>query len=183
LAEGRAPTCADLASAASVADGRAAVRPARAGGTGHGAPWDQPVPGTYLLLLRLRRPTGLTVGRLGALALPAGWYVYVGSALGGLGPRLRRHLRPDKRCHWHVDHLRAAADVVAVAVRLGPERVECAVAAQVAGLPNARLAAGRFGASDCRCPGHLYRFTRRPGLRLDSAWQLTALPSPAGQGV
>jgi Uri superfamily endonuclease len=74
----------------------------------HKPPWEQAGPGTYLLLLRLPQPTTLAVGRLGALALPAGWYVYVGSALGGLGPRLRRHLRVAKPPHWHVDSLRAA---------------------------------------------------------------------------
>ena len=127
-------------------------------------------PGSYLLLLRLARPASLTVGRLGRLELAAGWYVYVGSALGGLGPRLRRHLRRAKPRHWHVDALREAASLVAIAARLGPERVECAVAAQVTALPGARLAAARFGASDCRCPGHLVAFDQPPDLALGPAW-------------
>ena len=139
--------------------------------------WTSREPGTYLLLLRLVQPARVEIGRLGALDFRVGWYVYVGSALGGLGPRVRRHLEIEKPRHWHVDSLRAAAELVAVAGRLGPERIECVTAARVAALPAARLAARRFGASDCRCPGHLYHFSRRPNLRLDPTWRLARLRS------
>jgi sugar fermentation stimulation protein A len=127
-------------------------------------------PGTYLLLLRLAAPTELQVGRLGRLELPPGWYVYIGSALGGLGPRLRRHARRGKVLHWHVDALREAAELVAVAFRVGRERLECAAAARVAALAGARAPAPRFGASDCRCATHLVYFESEPDLRLDSDW-------------
>jgi Uri superfamily endonuclease len=170
-----APTRGSPLRTAPAADLRAAAGPTRGSQAARKPPWEQAGPGTYLLLLRLPQPTGLAVGRLGALTLPAGWYVYVGSALGGLGPRLRRHLRVAKSPHWHVDSLRAAAELVAVVVRFGPERLECTVAARVAELPLARLAVPRFGASDCRCPGHLYHFSRRPSLRLDRTWRQTTL--------
>lgn len=151
-------------------------------GAARGRLWQQPGPGSYLLLLRLARPTSLTVGRLGRLALAAGWYVYVGSALGGLGPRLWRHRRRAKPRHWHVDALREATSLVAIAARLGPERIECQVAARLAERPDARLAAARFGASDCRCPGHLIAFGQPPDLALDPAWRVEWLRPGYGPG-
>src|SRR5690349_8091196 len=69
------------------------------------APALPPDPGVYQLYLDLANATVLEIGRLGRLAFPAGLYVYTGSALGGLRPRLARHLRREKRHHWHIDHL------------------------------------------------------------------------------
>jgi Uri superfamily endonuclease len=138
-------------------------------------------PGTYALLLRLERQVQLEVGRLGELTLPAGWYVYVGSALAGLGPRLARHLRRDKPKRWHVDYLRELAEPVGLAYRQGPERRECQVVAELASRPGARPVL-RFGASDCRCPSHLIGFSRRPGLRLGPGWIGLRLRPETSQG-
>jgi Uri superfamily endonuclease len=129
-------------------------------------------PGTYLLLIRLDQATRLDVGRLGRVDLPLGWYVYVGSALGGLGARLRRHAQPVKRRRWHVDVLRAAGALVAIAVRIGPDRIECATAATVARLAGGTQPVPRFGSSDCRCRSHLVRFAARPDLHLDPTWRV-----------
>jgi Uri superfamily endonuclease len=142
--------------------------------------WSSRLPGTYLLLLRLDVPASLAVGRLGQIAFPAGWYVYVGSALGGLGGRLRRHARLDKRHHWHIDYLRDRGHLAAVAVRTGPERVECQIAGTVAALPGAHAPAPRFGASDCRCAAHLYHVAAAPDLRLDRHWRVVPVHAEAG---
>jgi sugar fermentation stimulation protein A len=130
-------------------------------------------PGTYLLLLRLDAATELTVGRLGPIVFRAGWYVYAGSALGGLDGRLRRHARRTKPRHWHVDALREVADLELVTIRVGREKLECAAAARVAALSGAQMAVAGFGASDCRCAGHLTYFERAPDLRLDSEWTIS----------
>ena len=47
-----------------------------------------------IIVLRLKKPTTLTIGRLGVFKFPAGWYTYIGSAFGPsvLGGRLTRHL-------------------------------------------------------------------------------------------
>lgn len=114
-------------------------------------------PGTYALVLALDRPRRIVIGRLGVFDFPAGWYVYAGSALGpgGLAARVARHLRREKRLHWHIDYLLRHARVVEVWIRAGPERCECAWARAAAALPGATIAVPRFGASDCRCAGHL----------------------------
>jgi Uri superfamily endonuclease len=121
--------------------------------------------GTYALLLRLDAPQALQVGALGTFTFPTGWYLYVGSAQGpgGLAARLARHRRrAGKRFHWHVDYVRAVTSLVELWT--GPENghQECAWAAAVAALPGARVIAPRFGASDCRCPSHLFHFAGRP---------------------
>jgi Uri superfamily endonuclease len=127
-------------------------------------------------LLRLEQPIYLTVGRLGRFPFAAGWYVYVGSALGGLEARLRRHLRREKPCHWHVDYLREVADLIAIGYQVASERLECVAADRVAALPGASITAPRFGCSDCRCRSHLLHFGAEPDLRLDPSWTVLRPP-------
>lgn len=112
-------------------------------------------PGAYALCLRLEAPLRIDLpGAAGVL--PAGRHVYAGSAYGpgGVRARLKRHFRPDKRPHWHVDRLTAAAvDLAAVALEGGRE---CAIVAALQRSTGARHAIPGFGASDCRtCRSHL----------------------------
>lgn len=132
--------------------------------------WDVRAPGTYLLLIRIDQAVQLDVGRLGRVAFAAGWYVYIGSALGGLGARLRRHVRAAKRPHWHVDAVRAAGVLTTIVCRTGPDRRECETATIVAGLPGGTRPVPRFGSSDCRCRSHLVHFAAEPDLQLDADW-------------
>ena len=62
-------------------------------------------PGSYVLLIRLESPQAIEVGRLGAIDFDAGCYAYIGSALRGIRARVNRHLRRQKKLHWHVDYL------------------------------------------------------------------------------
>jgi Domain of unknown function DUF123 len=70
---------------------------------------EQARPGTYVLVLSSRSTDLIQIGRLGALQLQSGFYVYVGSALGpgGVRARLAHHLKLSRRPHWHIDYLRA----------------------------------------------------------------------------
>jgi len=125
-----------------------------------------PEPATYVLLLRLKCPVDLTVGKLGRFSFPCGCYAYVGSAHGpgGLAARIARHLRRAKTLHWHIDYLRAHAQPVAVCYYVGEERCECRWARAFATMTGAETPAARFGASDCRCPSHLFHFATTPDL-------------------
>lgn len=114
------------------------------------------VAGAYLLLLQLDVEMPSDARRKQA-ALPAGRYLYLGSARGpgGLRARIRRHLRADKRPHWHVDRLTAAARVAAVLA--WPEGGECSWCAAIRAR-GAEVTLPGFGSSDCRrCPAHLLR--------------------------
>ena len=132
--------------------------------------------GSYVLALRLDAPHTLCIGRLGEIDLPAGWYLYAGSARGpgGLSARLARHRRkagPDKHLHWHIDYLREEAIWGGAWGRVTGERLECGWAAALRQLAGAQAVAPGFGASDCRCPAHLVHVPALP----DDGWFLTAL--------
>ena len=122
--------------------------------------------GSYLLLLQLESPSRLTIGRLGTFDFPQGWLVYTGSALGsgGLRGRLKHHLAPVKKPHWHVDYLRQAAVCREVWYAVGDVSFEHDWASTLLSLPDASIPVARFGASDCRCPTHLVAFADRPQI-------------------
>ncbi|MEW5867784.1 MAG: GIY-YIG nuclease family protein [Chloroflexota bacterium] len=125
------------------------------------------ISGSYALQLGLTTACRLQVGRLGEFDLPAGEYIYLGSARGpgGLSARLSRHLAGNQeRLHWHIDYLRKIAIPGAICYLAGePTRppLECAWSQGLAELPGASIPAAGFGASDCRsgCIAHLIHFT------------------------
>lgn len=121
-------------------------------------------PGTYVLILYLTNGTTIQVGHLGSFKFPVSWYAYVGSGCGpgGLAARISRHLRPAKPLHWHIDYLRAHTKPVKVWYATGVRDQECRWAEALFRLPGALIPAPGFGASDCRCAGHLIGFSALP---------------------
>ncbi len=127
------------------------------------------VPGSYLLRLRLVQPVLLQVGRLGHFMLPAGDFIYSGSACGpgGLRARLGRHLFGSGIPHWHIDYLRAVTLLCDFAYHIHPEKarplqkedipLECFWSQKLASLPYTQIIMPGFGASDCHngCRSHL----------------------------
>jgi len=109
--------------------------------------------GTYVLLIHVPYEVQLSIGALGDLKLEAGYYAYVGSALGGLQARVQRHVSGDKKIHWHIDHLLTRGRVIDVIQGETKERKECAVAGELA--KHLKTIAG-FGSSDCKCESHLF---------------------------
>ncbi len=146
--------------------------------------------GSYVLLIRLDEPRMITAGRRPPQHFPAGHYAYVGSALNGLSARLERHLRKEKRLHWHVDYLLREARIVEIVTCRSQERTECAIAAALAERFDA---VASFGASDCRCRSHLFRgggkmkatvtaAIRELGLTPGRFLRQTGTPRPAANG-
>ena len=116
--------------------------------------------GGYLLIMRLQRTRRLSIGALGTSLFPRGYYLYVGSALANLSSRLARHRRLRKRCHWHVDYLRAAAsEVITLPVR-SSTCIECDLARALE--PISTSPCSGFGSSDCACPTHLFTMPINP---------------------
>ena len=114
--------------------------------------------GTYALVIKIPQPLRVRVGRLGDIAFPEGHWLYFGSALNGLEARLRRHLRQDKKLHWHVDCLTVKSPVVQVWYAEGAERRECDWTVTALDCPGVTAPVPGFGSSDCRnCPAHLAR--------------------------
>lgn len=123
-------------------------------------------PGAYHLVIHLAKRTTLRVGRLGQFAFPAGYYVYTGSAMGGLEARLARHRRRRKTLHWHIDYLLRRAELVDVVVIPSERSIECERNLRVLRMEGAEVVAPGFGSSDCRCSAHLAWFRTRPALTL-----------------
>jgi len=122
--------------------------------------------GAYVLALRIDAPLPVRVGKTFA-SLPAGDYLYCGSARGpgGLRARLARHMRPQKRAHWHIDQLTSAARILGAFIDEAGD--ECALNAALDRLP---APVAGFGSSDCRrCAAHL-RFWPE-GAALPSGWE------------
>lgn len=116
-----------------------------------------PEKGIYCLLLKTKGAV-LPVGALGTMTFPAGWYIYVGSALGAGGlARVTRHIhlfhgKGTSRPRWHIDHLLMDDRFVLTSVVSGEttERLECTLARHIGG-----EGVKGFGCSDCRCNTHL----------------------------
>lgn len=105
--------------------------------------------GAYGLTFRLDGPMILPIATLRKPVLAAGDYVYAGSAFGpgGIRARVTRHLRADKKPHWHIDHLSARA--WCIDVRTYPCERECALVADMLA-EGAEVPVPGFGSSDCR---------------------------------
>lgn len=122
--------------------------------------------GAYVLALHLDAPLDVRIGKTSA-TLPAGDYLYCGSARGpgGLRARLARHMRRQKRAHWHIDQLTSAARILGAFIDEAGD--ECALNAALDSLP---IPIAGFGSSDCRrCAAHL-RFWPE-GAALPSGWE------------
>jgi len=113
-------------------------------------------PGAYLIRMAWSEPVAVRIATLPPTILPAGVYIYAGSAKGpgGLRARIGRHLRRNKPRRWHVDHLsQAATSLQAYPV---PGGDECALVDLLLETTRYRFPLPGFGSSDCRhCVSHL----------------------------
>ena len=125
-----------------------------------------PCPGTYVLILEASARRCIQVGALGALTVMPGFYGYVGSARGpgGLAARLAHHRRSGHLPHWHIDYLRHHATLREIWLMRDPANQEHRWAEVFASSPGVTIPIVRFGATDCRCRSHLFRFTHAPRL-------------------
>lgn len=113
--------------------------------------------GAYVLLIELDKEFSGSVGSLGEISLAAGHYFYFGSARGpgGLGSRLKRHVRPDKKIHWHVDHITLAGNVIGILPIAGAN--ECELCKLARNSVKLSVPVPGFGSSDCQsCPAHFF---------------------------
>lgn len=95
----------------------------------------------------------IRVGCTKSIHFPAGYYAYVGSALGGLKSRLNHHLKTGKKLHWHIDYLLDKARISRFIIAETQQRIECSIARQF--LKQLDCIPG-FGSSDCQCRSHLF---------------------------
>ncbi len=115
--------------------------------------------GAYVLLLVLSEGVWISPGHLGLQYFPQGTYAYVGSAMNGLVPRLRRHFSQDKKVRWHVDYLLEKGIAYQAILLPGQKGLECSVNRLIDALPGSRVVSEGFGSSDCDCRSHLHLIT------------------------
>lgn len=108
--------------------------------------------GSYILLIELENDKEIQISKLGDIFFKKGFYVYIGSALNGLEQRITRHLRDDKKNHWHLDYLLRSAKVNSVYYKENNQKEECKIAKSFSKLKPV----SGFGCSDCKCKSHLF---------------------------
>lgn len=116
--------------------------------------------GVYIAVFFLAEAQTISVGKLARFRFSEGVYFYVGSAQRNLSARLERHGRKSKPLRWHIDYLSVQAEMFGAIVVAGPRQRECELAKELAGLFEST--APGFGASDCRCGGHLFYAPQLP---------------------
>lgn len=138
--------------------------------------------GSYALVLRLPSRRNVAVGRLGVVEFPRGYYIYFGSALVGLQARVDRHLRHEKKLHWHADYLSAEVPWFQVWQLADGQRWECVWAKEADEHAKSNRGAAHpapgFGSSDCQCSTHLIRVNNPQEVR-----QLMRSLSPAPRRI
>lgn len=129
--------------------------------------------GVYSLIIEITSETRIQVGRLGVIKLPAGFYVYTGSAMGkgssGLEGRIKRHLSDKKNSFWHIDYLLADNNSKIVGV-IFAEALKNREHDVVRALKSyGEVICKKFGASDCKrsCVSHLLYVSRNLSEILD----------------
>ncbi len=110
--------------------------------------------GVYIAVFYMLKDRKIQIGRFGRFRFLQGVYLYVGSAQRNLSARIERHNRKKKTLRWHIDYLSAQAEMFGAIIIPGPREFECQLAKELGGIY--KLAVPGFGASDCRCAGHLF---------------------------
>ncbi len=120
--------------------------------------------GTYILWLFLHNFKRIQVGSLGTFDFMAGYYAYIGSALGpgGLAARLKRHFTRDKPLRWHIDYLTVQLKPFGAWYINDQKRWEHLWANAFQVNSETLMPVKGFGATDCGCPSHLFFFDTEP---------------------
>jgi len=113
--------------------------------------------GTYCLITHKKISSKVKIGVLGEIPFKKGYYVYVGSAMNSLKPRIKRHLSKKKKIHWHIDYFLTNKNVAIeeIIFNIGEKKIECKIAKLISNSGEEIL---NFGCSDCTCNSHLIYF-------------------------
>ena len=110
--------------------------------------------GVYIAVFYMPEDQTIQIGRLGTFRFHPGVYFYVGSAQRNLSARIERHSSKKKTLRWHIDYLSTKAEMLGAITIPGTRELECQLAKKLGNMFEPT--APGFGASDCRCAGHLF---------------------------
>lgn len=120
--------------------------------------------GAYILLCSLKKSSEIQIGVLGRIYFEKGFYLYTGSAMNGLKSRLERHLRKEKKFHWHIDYLLSKGHIEEIFYSEAKNKnMECINAEKLENMGGTPVKG--FGCSDCNCKSHLCYFTEKPKIK------------------
>lgn len=107
---------------------------------------------SYQIIFKLNKDIELQIGKLGGFTFPTGVYVYTGSARKNIDQRIWRHLKKNKKKHWHIDYLLTLNECTIQKI-VKSDLDECTLNQSTHG----EIIATGFGASDCDagCISHL----------------------------
>ena len=108
------------------------------------------------MLIYISEDLKVRVGQLGEVSFKKGDYIYIGSAIGCLEVRLRRHLKKDKKSFWHIDYLLENKKVKILQIWTIDKKMECQTAEVFCQDPTTEIIKKGFGSSDCKCLTHLF---------------------------
>ena len=107
--------------------------------------------GSYILVVFLEKDKRIKIGKLGEFLFKKGFYLYVGSAKGGIAKRVNRYFNL-KRVKWHIDYLvREGKSVGVFCVRNKEEKELSHILRKYREEPIKG-----FGSSDKNCFSHLF---------------------------
>jgi sugar fermentation stimulation protein A len=110
--------------------------------------------GVYIAIFYMSKDRRIQIGRLGRFRFSQGIYFYVGSAQRNLSARIERHNVKKKSLRWHIDYISVRTHMLGAISISGPRELECRLAKKLSNIFE-RAVPG-FGASDCKCGGHLF---------------------------
>ena len=145
--------------------------------------------GIYILELLVQESFLInSIKKTGVKNFRPGYYYYVGSAQKNLISRLERHLRKEKKVHWHIDHLTTRNDVIITNVFVAEEAarsLECEMADNLSKLKSVIFFPENFGNSDCnKCKSHLLYSAEKPDYNhLLSRYHFTVFAIPSSSEI
>ena len=132
--------------------------------------------GVYCLIFE-NRACKFEIGKKGEFSFPAGFHLYVGSALGSGGlKRVKRHIdfskKRDRNPRWHVDylHLNPSFRLISAVCAPTSARLECTLASRIGG-----DSVSGFGCTDCACNSHLFYRKINPFPEITEAFEVLGL--------
>lgn len=128
--------------------------------------------GSYCLIINVKNRMYLKIGRKVKKYFPAGFYVYVGSAMNNPDRRIARYISTDKKIHWHIDYLLEHSQLVCIFRIDSTVRLECGISNSIYLKSEATVTQG-FGASDCSCKTHLHYFRNSSEIILNNIFKET----------
>lgn len=113
--------------------------------------------GTYCLIINKKKNSEAKIGAMGPINFKKGYYIYIGSAMNSLIPRIKRHLSENKKIHWHIDYLLEEKSTIIeeVIFNISENKIECELANLIS---KKGIEIDEFGCSDCECNSHLIYF-------------------------